>query len=393
MTELTKAIRWWEQELTPEGRSAYLGKRIWSGTVQERHRMLLGFYKNAKAKPKFTDRFEKHKQILKAVYIPKKQHLSIFYDEKVAKLDVQYIVMTELDASDLQNSVETVSFYPEQRKHASEGKGKGWFKHSHDHSVARLSAGEPKAILAQASRDSPGDEMKGYLAVSQPIMKSQQATMAATRNPLLSHYSDFKLPSKAAVRNVSFKFEHIEDTKPIVLNTLNGPKIVEYDSEHLGAWIEPHTGCMRMDPRLKGRNNWALRKALIAHEFQHLNNDDEDGPSAVHTLLRQNLLMPKGDMIRIGTMEEFFGLAEKYGCKGQIRRIFDKSPAKTDIMKYSFKYGGKEYVIARDVAFLSATEFEKAKIHKKPVSELTIEGKNYLAMPFRYANVLSRKNG
>ena len=275
----------------------------------------------------------------------------------------------------------------------SRGLGKGWFSESKRHSEARrLGAGEVKAIAKAAGTTAPRGEINDYLNVSQPIMASQKRDMAKTHNHLLSHYHDFALPTKEEVQGVDFKFEHIRETTPIILKTKKGRKIVEYTSGHLGAWYEPDARRMRMDPRLKGRNNWALRKALIGHEFQHIRNDDEDAPSAVHTLLRQNLLIPKGDMIRIGTMEEFLGLADKYGKKGAIQREFDKSPAKTDIMKYSFRYEGKKYAIARDVAFLDSSHFEAARRkYGKPVSRVRIEQKIYRAMPFRYANVLEVK--
>ena len=65
---------------------------------------------------KFTQRFEKHKEIIKAVYIPNKLHLTIFYDKNFDKLKVKRIVLKEIDISNLQNSVETLSFYGEKRK-------------------------------------------------------------------------------------------------------------------------------------------------------------------------------------------------------------------------------------------------------------------------------------
>lgn len=46
--EIYKAIRWWEQELTGEERSAFLGGELWSGSVTERHERLLSFYRKAK---------------------------------------------------------------------------------------------------------------------------------------------------------------------------------------------------------------------------------------------------------------------------------------------------------------------------------------------------------
>ena len=64
---------------------------------------------------KFTKRFERYKQVIKAVYIPKKLHLTIFYDENFDERDVKRIVLKEIDKSNLQRSVETLSFYPETK--------------------------------------------------------------------------------------------------------------------------------------------------------------------------------------------------------------------------------------------------------------------------------------
>jgi hypothetical protein len=65
---------------------------------------------------KFTERFEKHKEIIKAVYIPNKLHLTIFYDEKKSnEKEAKRIVLREIEDSNLHNSVETLSFYPDLR--------------------------------------------------------------------------------------------------------------------------------------------------------------------------------------------------------------------------------------------------------------------------------------
>lgn len=60
---------------------------------------------------KFTKRFERHKEIIKAIYIPRKLHLTIFYDKNFNKDEIKRIVLKELDDSKLQNSVDTLSFY------------------------------------------------------------------------------------------------------------------------------------------------------------------------------------------------------------------------------------------------------------------------------------------
>jgi len=64
---------------------------------------------------KFTQRFERHKEVIKAVYLPKKLHLTIFYDESFDEGEVKRIVMKEIDRANLQNSVETLSFYGETK--------------------------------------------------------------------------------------------------------------------------------------------------------------------------------------------------------------------------------------------------------------------------------------
>jgi hypothetical protein len=65
---------------------------------------------------KFTQRFERHKEVIKAVYIPKKLHLTIFYDENFDEGEVKRIVLKEIGKSNLQESVETLSFYAESKK-------------------------------------------------------------------------------------------------------------------------------------------------------------------------------------------------------------------------------------------------------------------------------------
>jgi len=62
---------------------------------------------------KFVDRFEKHKEITKAIYIPKKLHLTVFHDEKYTDNVAKRIVLRELNDSNLRNSVETLSVYSE----------------------------------------------------------------------------------------------------------------------------------------------------------------------------------------------------------------------------------------------------------------------------------------
>lgn len=64
---------------------------------------------------KFTQRFEKHEEVIKAIYIPQKLHLTIFYDESFDKGDVKRITVNEIDRANLRNSVETLSFYPETK--------------------------------------------------------------------------------------------------------------------------------------------------------------------------------------------------------------------------------------------------------------------------------------
>lgn len=65
---------------------------------------------------KFTRRFERHKEIIKAVYLPKKLHLTIFYDEDTDEDFVKRIVLKEIDKSNLDRSVETLSLYPETKQ-------------------------------------------------------------------------------------------------------------------------------------------------------------------------------------------------------------------------------------------------------------------------------------
>jgi len=65
---------------------------------------------------KFTQRFERHKEVIKAVYLPNKLHLTIFYDENFDEAEVKRIVLKEIDMANLQNSVETLSFYGETKE-------------------------------------------------------------------------------------------------------------------------------------------------------------------------------------------------------------------------------------------------------------------------------------
>lgn len=62
---------------------------------------------------KFTKRFEKLKGVKKAIYLPNKLHLTIFYDEKYSSEDIKRRVISELRKSNLEKSVETLSFYEE----------------------------------------------------------------------------------------------------------------------------------------------------------------------------------------------------------------------------------------------------------------------------------------
>ena len=64
----------------------------------------------------FVDRFEKHEEIIKAVYIPKNLHLTIFYDEAKKEEDVKRIILMEIDKANLKESVETCSFYPDEKE-------------------------------------------------------------------------------------------------------------------------------------------------------------------------------------------------------------------------------------------------------------------------------------
>lgn len=64
---------------------------------------------------RFTQRFGVHKEVIKAVYIPKKLHLTIFYDKNFIEAEVKRIILKEIDNSNLQKSVETLSFYAETK--------------------------------------------------------------------------------------------------------------------------------------------------------------------------------------------------------------------------------------------------------------------------------------
>ena len=62
---------------------------------------------------KFTERFEKIPNVKKAVYLPNKLHLTIFYKEG-ADLDlVKARVHSASQDFNFGQSIETVSFYPE----------------------------------------------------------------------------------------------------------------------------------------------------------------------------------------------------------------------------------------------------------------------------------------
>lgn len=65
---------------------------------------------------KFTKRFERHKEVIKAVYLPKKLHLTIFYDDNFDEDEVKRIVLKEIENSNLKRSVETLSFYSETKQ-------------------------------------------------------------------------------------------------------------------------------------------------------------------------------------------------------------------------------------------------------------------------------------
>jgi len=62
---------------------------------------------------KFTKRFERIPGVKKAVYIPNDLHLSIFYDKKIKEDIIKAKVIREIDKSNLERSVETLSFYGE----------------------------------------------------------------------------------------------------------------------------------------------------------------------------------------------------------------------------------------------------------------------------------------
>ncbi len=64
----------------------------------------------------FVNRFEKHEEVIKAIYIPKNLHLTIFYDETYKEEDVKRIILIEIDKANLKKSVETCSFYSEEKE-------------------------------------------------------------------------------------------------------------------------------------------------------------------------------------------------------------------------------------------------------------------------------------
>lgn len=63
---------------------------------------------------KFIERFEKLEGVIKAVFLPNKLHLTVFYDESVSEKIIKQRVLKEIDFSAFSKSVETASFYPEQ---------------------------------------------------------------------------------------------------------------------------------------------------------------------------------------------------------------------------------------------------------------------------------------
>lgn len=62
---------------------------------------------------KFISRFEKIKGVKKAVYIPSKLHLTIFYKEGFSEEEIKEKVIGKIRDSNFENSVETISFYEE----------------------------------------------------------------------------------------------------------------------------------------------------------------------------------------------------------------------------------------------------------------------------------------
>jgi len=62
---------------------------------------------------KFVKRFERIRGVKKAVYVPSKLHLTIFYDDKYKRADIKRKVLIELKKSNLERSVDTISFYEE----------------------------------------------------------------------------------------------------------------------------------------------------------------------------------------------------------------------------------------------------------------------------------------
>lgn len=60
---------------------------------------------------KFTQRFENLELVEKAYYFPKKLHLTIFYKEGFTEKEVKRRVRNEIQNSNFEASVETISFY------------------------------------------------------------------------------------------------------------------------------------------------------------------------------------------------------------------------------------------------------------------------------------------
>ena len=60
---------------------------------------------------KFTERFESIDGVKKAIYIPNKLHLTIFFNSIFNVGSIKKMILDELDKSNLRGSVETMSFY------------------------------------------------------------------------------------------------------------------------------------------------------------------------------------------------------------------------------------------------------------------------------------------
>ena len=64
-------------------------------------------------KKQFIERFEKIKGVEKAIYIPNKLHLTIFYKKDTDEQNIKRMVLSELNKSNLNKSVESMSYYEE----------------------------------------------------------------------------------------------------------------------------------------------------------------------------------------------------------------------------------------------------------------------------------------